>query len=427
MLEYAKSHDNIKHIIFDVTDRMTRNDMDKIKIYTLIKYHDKKIHFSRSNKTIDKSSGSEDEFMLDIEVAVAKKMSNDISRKTSMGMLEKAEQGLYPSWAPLGYKNNLVTHLIEINEAMAPHIKRAFTLMASGSNSLRMIAETLYSEGFRGKKDNLIGISAIDHILKNPIYYGAFRWNGKIYQGSHTPLITKELFDKAQDVLSGNARPSIRQNGFVFHNLVTCGICGCKVIAERHKHKYIYYHCTFSKGRHEKGHYIRESKLSDMFKGPIKDVTLKADVAEWLKEGLRDSDKNSAQLQENRISSLKNNYDKVNNRLSKLFDMKIDGEIPDDTFKTKENEYRGQLIELKAQMDNTKTVNPNFYEDACKTLELSKRLYSLYIKANIEDRAKIASAVASNYSLVDITLYPAYRKPFSLFTKRASRSKWLPR
>ena len=164
-----------------------------------------------------------------------------------------------------------------------------------------------------------------------------------------------------------------------------------------------------------------------MFKRPIKDVTLKADIAEWLKEGLRDSSKNSSQLQENRISSLKNNYDKTNNRLSKLFDMKIDGEITDDIFKAKENEYRGQLIELKAQMDNTKTVNPNFYEDACKTLELSKRLYSLYIKADIEDRAKIASAVASNYSLVDITLCPTYRKPFSLFTKRASRSKWLPR
>ena len=66
MLEYAKRHDEVKHIIFDVTDRMTRNDMDKIKIYTLIKLYDKTIHFSRSNKTINKYSGSEDEFMLDI-------------------------------------------------------------------------------------------------------------------------------------------------------------------------------------------------------------------------------------------------------------------------------------------------------------------------------------------------------------------------
>lgn len=36
MVEYAKKHSEIQHIIFDVTDRMTRNDFDKIKIFDLI-------------------------------------------------------------------------------------------------------------------------------------------------------------------------------------------------------------------------------------------------------------------------------------------------------------------------------------------------------------------------------------------------------
>src|SRR3989338_9108200 len=123
MIDYAKPHPEIGHIIFDVTDRMTRNDFDKLKIYTLIKEHGKTIHFSRSNKTFNKDSGTEDEFMLDIEVAVAKKMSNDISRKTHMGLLEKAEQGLFPSYAPLGYKNNPLTHLVDVDERQAPFIK----------------------------------------------------------------------------------------------------------------------------------------------------------------------------------------------------------------------------------------------------------------------------------------------------------------
>ena len=43
MLEYAKKHETVKHIIFDVTDRMTRNDIDKIKIWSLVKLNDKKI------------------------------------------------------------------------------------------------------------------------------------------------------------------------------------------------------------------------------------------------------------------------------------------------------------------------------------------------------------------------------------------------
>ncbi|MFQ5788451.1 MAG: recombinase family protein [Thermodesulfobacteriota bacterium] len=65
LVEYAKKHTEIKHIIFDITDRMTRNDLDKLKIYNLIKDYDKTNHFSRSNKILNKHSGSDDEFMFD--------------------------------------------------------------------------------------------------------------------------------------------------------------------------------------------------------------------------------------------------------------------------------------------------------------------------------------------------------------------------
>jgi len=430
LLEYAKRHEEVKHIIFDVTDRMTRNDMDKIKIYTLIKLHDKTIHFSRSNKTINKYSGSEDEFMLDIEVAVAKKMSNDISRKTKMGMQEKAEQGLYPSTAPLGYKNNPITHLIDVDAQTAPHIIRAFSLMSSGSHSLSMLCNILHKEGFRGKKGNRVGKSAIDHILKNPIYYGAFRWRGQNWQGSHEPLISKELFDKVRNVLSANHRPFIHRNGFAFNNLLTCGVCDCKVLGEQKKrNRYIYYHCSFSKGRHNTIGYFREEQLAKMLETPVKNITLPNEMVEWLKKGLKECHKDTLQLRENRLNSLKNQHEKINNRLSRLFDLRLDKEINEEDFKTKENECKTQLIEVKAQLKNAETLNPNFYEDGCKTLELSNRLHSVYVKGNYEEKAKILKFIASNYILNatnDVTISPTYRSPFSIFAKGASRLNQLP-
>jgi len=84
------------------------------------------------------------------------------------------------------------------------------------------------------------------------------------------------------------------------------------------------------------------------------------------------------------------------------------------------------LIEIKAQIDSTKALNPNYYEDGCKTLELSNRLYSLYVKANYEDKAKILKAVASNYTLIDVSLCPTYRKPFDIIAKGLNCPDWLP-
>ena len=164
----------------------------------------------------NKDSGSDDEFMFDIEVAVAKKMSNDLSKKTKMGMSEKADQGLFPSAAPIGYKNNRATRLIEIDEERAPYIRLAFSLMASGHHSIRMLERELYDEGFRNKNGNRVSKSAIHELLKNPIFYGAFRWDGKMYQGSHAPVITKQLFDKVQSVLSGTSSSFHAQRSISF-------------------------------------------------------------------------------------------------------------------------------------------------------------------------------------------------------------------
>ncbi|GAX60916.1 site-specific recombinase, DNA invertase Pin homolog [Candidatus Scalindua japonica] len=426
LIDFAKKHPEIRHIIFDVTDRMTRNDIDKLKVYDLIKSYDKTIHFSRSNKRFNKDSGSDDEFMFDIEVAVAKKMSNDISKKTKMGMLEKAGQGLFPSVAPIGYKNNRATRLIEIDEDKASYIKTAFSLMASGSYSLRMLEHQLYDDGLRNKHGNRVGKSSIHQTLKNPIYYGAFRWDGKMYQGSHTPIVTKQLFDKVQSVLSSSFHPSAHKLPFYFNNLMKCGICDCKVIGEVKKNKYKYYHCTFSKGRHKDVAYIREEKLAEMFVEPIQRITLNNDIVEWLKEGLRERSKNNLKLQENRYNSLLSQHDKTNKRLSRLYDAKFDGELDEGVFKAKEEEYKSQLIEIKSQIDNVQSINPNFYESGNKTLELFNKLYFQYVRANYEEKATILKFVASNYVLNDVSLYAVYRKPFDIIAEGVSCPTWLP-
>ena len=430
LIEYAKRHDEIKHIIFDVTDRMTRNDFDKLKIYTLIKEHGKTIHLARSNKVFDKNSGSEEEFMLDIEVAVAKKQSNDISRKTKMGMLEKAEQGLYPSVAPIGYKNNRLTHLIEVDEERALFIRKAFTLMASGSYSLAAIVKILNQEGFRGRKGYRVGKSALEKILKNPIYYGAFRWQGRLRDGSHPPLISKDLFDKACAALHGNARPYTNRRGFAFNNLLTCGDCGCKVLGEEKKKRFVYYHCTFSKGRHNGWGYVPEGEIARLFEPTVKAVTLDEEIVEWLQDALKESDKSSRRLSENRLNSLQNDLARVNQRLSRLYDAKFDGDsIDEEVFKIKESEYRASIAEIKAQIRTLGDGNPNFYQDACRTLELSKRLFPLFLESSYEEKASILKLLASNYSLVnsnDVSILPIYRKPFDIIAEGLSRLNWLP-
>jgi len=50
-----------------------------------------------------------------IKVLMAKYYVDNLSEEVRKGMKEKAEQGQWPSVAPIGYINNLQTHRIEID------------------------------------------------------------------------------------------------------------------------------------------------------------------------------------------------------------------------------------------------------------------------------------------------------------------------
>jgi site-specific DNA recombinase len=73
--------------------------------------------------------------------------------------------------------------------------------------------------------------------IHNPFYAGEFIWNGKTYPGKHTPIVTKETYDRVQQVFVSFNRPRITKRRFAFGGLLTCGIRGCAMTAEIKKQK----------------------------------------------------------------------------------------------------------------------------------------------------------------------------------------------
>ena len=74
-------------------------------------------------------------------------------------------------------------------------------------------------------------------MLRNRIYTGEFVWDDMTYQGSHEPIVTRELWAKVQSVLNGrfanrNRKP---KSDFAFTGVIRCGHCGCSMVAELKK------------------------------------------------------------------------------------------------------------------------------------------------------------------------------------------------
>ncbi len=66
---------------------------------------DVEVHLVKEGVVLSRESRSSEKFMHGIKVLMAKNYIDNLSEEARKGMAEKAEQGLWPSYAPLGYRN----------------------------------------------------------------------------------------------------------------------------------------------------------------------------------------------------------------------------------------------------------------------------------------------------------------------------------
>jgi len=239
MLRLLASDPRCRAVLVEKTDRLYRNRTDSIAFEELIEKRNVEIHLVKEGRVIAKDSRSQDKFMHDIHVAVAKHYSENLREEVKKGMREKAEQGIYPGHAPFGYKNNTGTRSIEVDPQRAPVLKRIFEIYASGQHSLTTLREAVLREtGVR------ISRAYLEMMLKNRFYIGRFIWQGIEYKGTHEPLVSLGLFQRAQDTFAGRNKPKYRKHNFAFAGLLTCAHDGCTVTTELQKGKYVYSRCS---------------------------------------------------------------------------------------------------------------------------------------------------------------------------------------
>ena len=439
--EGKQPEDRCRIILVEKTDRLYRNFKDWVILDEL----DLEIHLVKDNTVQSANSRSNEKFMHAIKVVMAKNYIDNLSEETKKGMLEKAEQGIYPSYAPIGYVNVICNskRFIQPDPAVAHLVKMLFTWYSTGTYSIAQLAEKAYEEGLvsRNKKKK-IPRSVIHEILGNPIYYGDFLWNDKLYKGTHDPIIEKELFDCVQDVLAGkgHSKAQQRQHEWAFQGLLTCGHCGCAMTAEMKKGKYVYYHCTGNRGKCPEK-YVREEEIARQFGDALKVLQLDDESLQLVVKTLKQSHADEKQFHNEAISSLQGQYQRLKDRLDAMYLDKLDGQIDTEFFERKKEEWRKEQNDILYKLERHQNANRSYIDEGVRLLELLQDAVSIYESRDMTEKRKILEFVCSNSNWKDGKLTPEYRKPFNILAitnavyqkekavsgvENGLRSVWLP-
>jgi hypothetical protein len=125
-----------------------------------------------------------------------------IVERTKVGMEKKAKGGRFVGGkVPFGYRLDPEKGLV-VHEEEALIVRKLFRMYAIGKIGSSAICKEFNVAGSRKRNGRKWGRRVAIYMIKNPVYVGKIRWREVLYDGTHEPLVSEELFEKAQEVLA---------------------------------------------------------------------------------------------------------------------------------------------------------------------------------------------------------------------------------
>lgn len=184
-----------------------------------------------------------DKFMLNLLCTQAKLENDNKSVNVKESLRLKAERGVFPGKARPGYKNN--SEKPQGLRDISPHpvyfslMRKLFDKALTGNYSIEALVREAGRLGIRSSKSGKpICKSWMHRLLRDPFYTGKFIYGGKMYQGSHKPLLTDDEFNLLQDIVEGRTKGRQQKHDFALNGIIECGECHYCVTAEKHVKKY---------------------------------------------------------------------------------------------------------------------------------------------------------------------------------------------
>lgn len=196
---------------------------------------------------------------------------------------------------------------------------------------------------------------------------------------------------------------------FIFKGLITCSTCGCVVTPEIHKGRYVYYSCTNAK-KICKRVYVKEEQLVKILSEYLDQIALSEDQIASVTTYLKEIHRSENQFHEESLTSLQKERDKIQKRLSQIYDDKLDGLIDEKLYLEKVRDYKKRQIEIAEEMKNHEKADQNFYITANMVMNLAARAREIFESSEVEEKRELVNLVFQN--LEDKKMLTEVREPF---------------
>jgi site-specific DNA recombinase len=429
-------------VCFDKVDRLSRSVFDR-RVSTLFNMATSgriELHFVSDNQIINDQMSATENFRFSINLGLAKYYSDAIGDTVKRSFEKKRRSGEWMGPAPLGYTNISLDEVkrlrkdIIIDPLKGSLVRKIFELYATGDYSITTLRDKMTKLGLRSRNEKVLSRSIIENILKNTFYYGvAMSKKYGSYTHKYPTLISKDLFDKCQDILSKRRKTPSKANSKIEYilgdGLLKCKHCGCAISFETKKEgKYIIGSCTNAKGTCKREYVNEERLLKPIYKVLDKLETITEDVQNGLVAELRKTTEAEVEYHKQQVSRIRSEYDRIKRMDDNLLDLLVEQSITKDVYDKKHQEFNDKLQLLNLEMEEHTSADYEYQTTVSTVISVARRAKSIFENCSepIQKRAFLRMLLQNpvvNEKELEFTMV----SPFNLVLELADSPTWLPR
>ena len=418
MINFCKKQKETIAIIADTVDRVQRSFKESVLLDELMRQDKIELHFYREGMVLNSKSTSVDIMRWDFSVMGAKAYVLQLSENVRRSNEQKNKNGEITGQAPIGYENytdEKGKKFVRPKEPDATIIKQLFEMYALGNTSVAELVHYANIMGLKSRKGAPVSVNTIHYMLDNPFYYGEMRTFRGVMPHVYTPIITKELWDSCQEQKAIRAGDigKYSPKPMIFKGIVRCGITNRTCPTELKKKRFPYVVCW---KQNKTRIYVREGELVKHICSVLNRIKLPNNVLNELQQELKSSKGAERKFYAQEIKKLREEQDKLKEKLNNLFDMRLDGELDRETFDLKRNEIQVKINRLKNKVTAHEKADNSFDETLLGLLDIATQAGNIFERSqNLDLKRLLLKFVFESLTLTEGVLSYKLKFPFNEF------------
>ena len=396
LMAYIKKHKkSVDQVLCLRWDRFSRNQYDAL---TTIKELEKLgVGVGTVEQHID-FSNPDNKVLLSLYLTLPEIENDKNSIRTTEGMRRAQIEGCWTGSAPRGYSNyrDGDKSTLKPNKD-APIIIEAFEKMASGGFAADEIRRWINQQGMKMHKQTFLDL------IRNPAYMGKIyvkEWKkepSQLSQGLHAPLISEEIYYRANEVLNGRKRKmkfhDDKSDLYPFKGFLACPVHNKPLTAygalSRNKSIHHYYVCPVNqcKSRH------RISTAHKCVEDILEMIQLSAQSLNLYRKILEKIFDREDFQRKVEIEKLQKEVAKFKSRKSTLQERFLDNDITPQDYNDLKAGVERDIVIAESNLNTVLKVGSTYKNYITKQVPMLENLVQFFRKADGRTKKKILGCI----------------------------------